>query len=110
MAKNMDVMTSQVIEERENPLMHRKEYRLSIKHTDRATPARKDIMAFLAGELKAKEETIIIDKMFSEKGMAVTRVKVEVYSKKEDIPKQKLEIAQQKLTGAKKAKAGAKKE
>jgi len=102
----MTGMKSHVVEEKDNPLMRRKEYWLSVTHPEHATPARKDVMAFLAAELKAKEDTIIIDKMFSDKGIASTRVKVEVYAKKEDIPKRKLEAAQQKLSGIKKGKKG----
>jgi ribosomal protein S24E len=97
----MPGMKSQVLEERDNPMMRRKEYWLLVEHPEQATPSRKDILGSLVRELKAKEDLLIVDKMFSEKGMAATRVKVEVYSKKEDIPRHKIEKSARRLAGKK---------
>ncbi len=90
-------MKSQVLEEKSNPMMRRKEYWVLIEHAEKATPPRKEILGFLTRELKAGADLIIVDKMFSEKGRAATRVRAEVYSKKEDMPRHKLEKAASRL-------------
>ncbi|MFH1294671.1 MAG: 30S ribosomal protein S24e [Candidatus Aenigmatarchaeota archaeon] len=93
----MSAMKAQIIEEKENPLMQRKEYWLTIKHEEGPTPSRSDVMKFLVGELKTKEDLLIVEKMFSEKGKTATRVRAEVYRKKEDIPKHKVDKSARRL-------------
>lgn len=80
-------MALKVTEEKKNPLLKRKEAWMHLEHTGKPTPARKDLIKDAAKALKAKEDLIIIDKIFSEKGKGATKVKALVYSKKDDIPK-----------------------
>lgn len=100
-------MKAQIIEEKDNTLMQRKEYWMIVNHDDGPTPSRPEMVEFLAKELKTKEELLIIDKMFSEKGKTVTKIRAEIYKKKEDIPKAKAEKSARRIakTTSKKAKA-----
>ena len=76
--------------EKENPLLKRKEYWLSVDHTGKQTPPRYDILPAVDKSLGAKEETIVISKVFSERGKASSNIKVLVYKDKKDLPKEKL--------------------
>ncbi len=110
-------MTMKISEQKKNPLMKREEIWVSFEHPGKATPPRKEILAEMAKTLKADQELIIIDKIFSEKGRSKSKAKVLVYKKKEDVPKDKIEKMQRRM-GKKKspqeqekpAEAAAKKE
>lgn len=82
---------------KKNPLMNREEVWVRFDHEGKATPPRKDILKDIAKQLKAKDDCIIIDKIFSTSGKAVSRAKVFVYKKKDDIPKAKLEKMQRRM-------------
>jgi ribosomal protein S24E len=84
-------MEMQIIDHKDNPLLGREEYWIKLDHTGKPTPTRIDILSFVAKELKSKEELVIIDKIFSSKGEASSKIKVFVYKKKESIPKYQLE-------------------
>lgn len=82
---------------KKNPLMNREEAWVRFDHEGKATPPRKEILKDISKQLKAKEDCIIIDKIFSASGKAVSRAKVFVYNKKDDIPKAKLEKMQRRM-------------
>jgi ribosomal protein S24E len=81
----------EVINQKKNPLMNREEAWILIDHAGKATPPRKDMITEVAKHFKAKEDEVIIDKIFSEVGKAASRVKVLVYPKADAIPKAKLD-------------------
>jgi ribosomal protein S24E len=99
----------ETISEKENKLMNRKEAWVRIDHEGKPTPPRKDILAEIAREFKAKEDAIIVDKIFSETGMAASKVKVFVYSSAKDVPKDKLERMKIRMKLAKKGEKEAEK-
>lgn len=83
-------MKLEVVSEKENPLRKRKGYWLSVEHAGKETPSRHELLPQVAKKLGSKEELTIIDKIFSERGNALSRVKVLVYKDKLDIPQGKL--------------------
>ena len=82
---------------KKNLLMNREEAWVRFDHEGKATPPRKEILKDIARQMKVKDDCIIIDKIFSTTGKAVSRVKVFVYKKKDDIPKAKLEKMQRRM-------------
>ena len=84
-------MKTEVQEHRKNPLLKREEAWVLVEHPGKATPKREEIVKDAAKALKAKEDLVIVDKIFSFTGRMASRARVFVYSKKEDIPKEKLE-------------------
>ncbi|MBL7206142.1 MAG: hypothetical protein ISS36_00915 [Candidatus Aenigmarchaeota archaeon] len=82
---------AEILEQKKNPLLKREESWILIEHKGKPTPKRDEILSEISKVLKSKDELIIIDKVFSQKGKSASRVKVLAYSKKEDIPESKLE-------------------
>jgi small subunit ribosomal protein S24e len=104
-------MKLEVETRKKNPLMNREEAWVRFDHEGKATPPRKEILKDIARQMKAKDDCIIIDKIFSTTGKAVSRAKVFVYKKKDEIPKAKLEKMQRRMERKEKApEAGAPKE
>jgi ribosomal protein S24E len=101
-------MKAEILEQKKNELINRTEAWVGIEHAGMATPGRKEMLPEIAAVLKAKEDHIIIDKIFSDKGRAFSRVKVLAYSKKEDIPPGKLDRMQIRMGLKKAEKAAAK--
>ena len=79
----------EIISEKDNKLMGRKEAWLMLEHEGKPTPPRKDILADVAKHFKAKEDCVIVDKIFSEAGRAASRIKVLVYPRADAVPKAK---------------------
>lgn len=96
-------MVVKVLERKKNPLMKREEVSAVYEHSGKPTPTRDEILPNLEKSLKAGKDLILIDKIFSIKGKGESRLKVLLYSKKEDIPKDKVE-AIKKRAEKKKAK------
>lgn len=86
------MMSVKILEQKKNPLLKREEVRAIFEHTGKPTPPREKIFPFLEKALRAKKDLILIDKIFSIKGKGESKLKVFVYSKKDDIPKEKLEL------------------
>ena len=97
-------MSVKILERKKNPLLKREEVYAVFEHAGKPTPSRPDILPFLEKVLNVKKDLILIHKIFSVKGKGESKVKVFVYSKKEDIPKDKLEIIQRRMKKAKKEK------
>ena len=53
-------MELEITQNNDNPLLHRKELQVVIKHNEKATPKRKEVIRGLSEELKAKKDLIII--------------------------------------------------
>ncbi len=56
-------MDLEIIEKRENPLLHRIEIKFRIKHPKEKTPSRMDVRNLLAKNLSSEPERVIIDHM-----------------------------------------------
>jgi len=93
----MVAMKTEIISEKDNPLMKRKEYWLMVDHAGKETPNRHDLLPAIAKKLGSKEDLTLLDKIFTERGAAQSRVKVMVYSKKDDVPAGKLARQERKV-------------
>jgi ribosomal protein S24E len=80
-------MKAQIISEKENHLMKRKDYWLSVEHDGKETPCRHDLLPEVVRKLHATEGTVVICKIFSERGRGASRVKVQVYADAKHLPK-----------------------
>lgn len=92
----------EILKHDKNRLMSREEFMLAYSHTNRPTPARKDMIPHIAKKLGFAEELIIVDKIFNVTGKSVSHVKVLAYKKKEEIPQYKLEKMHARITKEKK--------
>jgi len=90
-------MKTEIDTQKENPLMKRKEFWLKLEHEGKPTPGRKEILPEVAKIVKSKEDLIIIDKIFSFGGRSISKVKVFVYTKTEEMPKDKVEKMQNRV-------------
>lgn len=97
-------MSVKIVERKKNPLFRREEVEALLEHIGKPTPPRQNILPSLEKSLNVKADLIIINKIFSVKGKGESKLKVFVYSKKDDIPKEKLELIE-KRKEKKKAKA-----
>ncbi len=98
------MMSVKILEQKKNPLLKREEVHAVFEHAGKPTPPRKEILPILEKALRAKKEMILIDKIFSIKGKGESKLKVFVYSKKDDIPKDKLEVIKRREERVKKPK------
>ena len=83
-------MSMDIASQKDNPLLKRKHYWIMVGHEGKETPSRHAILPEVCKKLGTKAEVTVIDKMFSERGVAKTRVGVLVYSDKKDVPREKL--------------------
>ena len=73
-------MELEITQNNDNPLLHRKELQVVIKHDEKATPKRKEVIRGLSEELKAKKDLIIIDHLKNKYGKSETHGYAKVYS------------------------------
>jgi len=86
-------MELEVKEEKENPLLERKELKVEIKHTGASTPTKQDLIKQLASKYSVPEDQIFIDYIFTKKGISESFAKVKIYKEK---PKTKGEKGEKK--------------
>jgi len=82
-------MDFEVLEEKENVFFGRKELQLSIKHPKLATPKKQELVKELSEKYSVPEEQVIIDFIFSKKGIAESIAKVKIYKEKPKIKQKK---------------------
>ena len=73
-------MELEITQNNDNPLLHRKELQVVVKHDEKATPKRKEVIRGLSEELKAKKDLIIIDHLKNKYGKSETHGYAKVYS------------------------------
>lgn len=78
----VDLMEFHVLEEKDNPFFGRKELKLELKHLSAATPKKQELVKELAAKYSVPEENVVIDYIFTEKGLARSTIKVKVYKEK----------------------------
>ena len=74
-----------ILEERPNPLMHRKEYTFEVDHAGGPTPPRADVRKELAKLVKVPADRLIIERMNARFGTAKTRGEAMAYATKEAV-------------------------
>lgn len=75
-------MEIEVREEKENPFFERKELKLDLKHLKSKTPAKQELIKELASKYSAPEENVVIDFIFTKKGMGESYAKAKIYKEK----------------------------
>jgi len=68
-----------ILEERANPLLHRREFRFEVAHATAATPKRDEVRAELAKLVRAPKDRVIVERMHARFGTAVSRGDANVY-------------------------------
>ena len=72
-------MEIRILEERANPLLHRREFRFEVAHAAAATPKRDEVRAELAKLVRAPKDRVIVERMHARFGTAVSRGDANVY-------------------------------
>lgn len=84
MLVNMEI---KIIEEKENPFFKRKDLSVEVNHESAATPSKTELTKVLATKYKVDKEQVVVDYMFTMKGMSKTKAKVKVLKEKPEIKK-----------------------
>ena len=71
-----------VLEEKDNPVLKRKDLLLMLEHSGEATPKRVDMEKLIADKFKGDVKKTEIVYMFSEGGRAATKVKAFIWKEK----------------------------
>ncbi len=100
-------MKIEVISQKKNPLVAREEAVVRVHHAGQRTPSRQEMVKEVAHALKADEQNIIIDRIFTLQGETISEAKVLAYEKKEDIPVYKIEKMKRRMKTAKEAEKAA---
>lgn len=72
-------MEIRILEEKPNPLLHRREYSFEVSHATAATPRRDEVRGEFAKLTKAPKDRVIIERMQARYGTATTRGEAIVY-------------------------------
>ena len=75
-------MDIQVISEKENPLLKRKEILASIDYQGGSTPSKADLQKTLADHFKVSIDSVEISKILSEIGMSKGKVWIKIWQEK----------------------------
>ncbi len=76
-------MEVEVISEKENPLLERRDVMVRIKHTGAKTPLRSEIRKLLTAKLSADDDKLILGSLNQSFGVAESLAKVKIYKTKE---------------------------
>jgi ribosomal protein S24E len=98
-------MKIEIISQKKNPLVGREEAEVRIHHEGQRTPSRQEVLKEIAHSLKANENHIIIDRIITMQGQAVSVAKILAYDKKEDVPAYKTDKMKRRMKVAKEAEA-----
>jgi ribosomal protein S24E len=85
-------MNYNVLDEKENDLLKRKELKLEIEHLLAATPSKTELLKELATAYSVPEENIIIDYIFTQKGIGKSVAKVKIYKEKPKVKEKKQKV------------------
>ena len=72
-------MELEIAEKNDNPLLHRQEIQIVIKHENKGTPKRKEVIQNLSEQLKAKKDLIVIDHLKNKYGKTETQGYAKIY-------------------------------
>ena len=97
----------EITEKNDNPLLHRQEIQIVIRHENKGTPMRKEVIQNLSEQLKAKKDLIVIDHLKNKYGKTETQGYAKIYANIEALNRieTKPSIARQKPSEKKPPKA-----
>ena len=100
-------MELEIAEKNDNPLLHRQEIQIVIRHENKGTPKRKEVIQNLSEQLKAKKDLIVIDHLKNKYGKTETQGYAKIYANAEALNRieTKPSIARQKPSEKKPPKA-----
>ena len=100
-------MELEIAEKNDNPLLHRQEVQIVIRHENKGTPKRKEVIQSLSEQLKAKKDLIVIDHLKNKYGKTETQGYAKIYANVEALNRieTKPSIARQKPSEKKPPKA-----
>jgi len=100
-------MELEIAEKNDNPLFHRQEVQIVIRHENKSTPKRKEVIQSLSEQLKAKKDLIVIDHLKNKYGKTETQGYAKIYANIEALNRieTKPSIARQKHSEKKSPKA-----
>lgn len=75
-------MKIQVINEKENPLLKRKEIIVALDYDGKSTPSKAEIQKYLSEQLKANIENLEISKVLSEVGLSKGKAWIKIWKEK----------------------------
>ncbi len=71
-----------VIEEKENPFFKRKDLKVRVKHLGNPTPSKAEIIKELASKYDVDESQVVIDYIFSQRGLGESFVSCKILQEK----------------------------
>jgi len=75
-------MKISIINEKDNPLLKRRELYVNIEHDDSATPSKAGLQTFLSKEFKKNVEQVDIRNIFSDSGISSSKARVFLWEEK----------------------------
>lgn len=76
------VLKMEINNEKENPFLERKEYKLVIDHTGQKTPEKAVLQAYISKNLSVPQEKVDVKNIYTQKGSSMSDVKVFVWKNK----------------------------
>ncbi len=105
-------MELEIAEKNDNPLLHRQEVQIVIRHENESTPRRSEVIQNLSEQMKAKKDLIIIDHLKNRYGKMESKGYAKIYKNIEALNRieTKPSIARQKTAKQAKPEAPKKEE
>jgi len=82
-------MNYNVLTEKQNDLLKRKEMKIEIEHLLVATPSKTELTKEIAKAYSVPEENIMIDYIFTQKGIGKSVAKIKIFKEKPKIKEKK---------------------
>ena len=76
-------MEMEIAEKNDNPLLHRQEVQIVIRHENMGTPKRKEVIQNLSEQLKDKKDLIVIEHLKNKYGKTETQGYAKIYANAE---------------------------
>lgn len=75
-------MELKITDDKENILLKRRELRMEINHSQSPTPKKQDLIKDIAVKYSVPEDHVVVDYIFTKKGVQNSTAKVKVYKEK----------------------------
>lgn len=92
----------EILEKTDNKLLGREELKILVKHDNKSTPKRAELISELAKKFNVTEELVVVDKVVTGRGSNQSMLSVQIYNDRKSILKQKLAKMDTRLHGPKK--------
>lgn len=80
-------MDIEIVQEKENILLKRRELKLNIKHPQSPTPKKEDLVKEIATKYSVPEDHVVVDYIFTKKGVQESMARIKIY---QEVPKIKI--------------------